>query len=65
MERELNLFYLLKEFKAFGSKVGSEHMIDWQFLSLNYIEQNESNFSPKVNVDVFLCFNSFFLCLDK
>ena len=30
------------------SKASSEHMIDWQFLSLNYRE-NESNFSPKVS----------------
>lgn len=32
--------------QGLGSKVGSEHMIDWQFLSLNCIEKNESNF-PK------------------
>ena len=30
--------------QGLGSKVGSKHMIDWQFLSLNCIEKNESNF---------------------
>ena len=38
-----------------GSKVCSEHMNDWQHLWLGDLEQNE--FSPKVNLDVFLCLN--------
>ena len=33
-----------------GSKVCSEYMNDWKYLSLGDLEQNE--FSPKVNLEV-------------
>ena len=47
---------LTQGFKAWpGSKVCSEHMNDWQYLSPGDLEQNE--FSPKVNLEVFLCLN--------
>ena len=36
------------------SKVWSEHMIDWQHLSLGTLKMN---FSLKVNLEVFLCLN--------
>ena len=32
--------------------------IDWQYLSLGYLERNE--FSPKVNLEVFLCLKIMF-----
>ena len=38
-----------------GSKVCSEHMNDWQYLSLGDLEQNE--FFPKVNLEAFFCLN--------
>ena len=38
-----------------GLKVCSEHMNDWQYLSLGDLEQDE--FFPKVNLEVFLCLN--------
>ena len=40
-----------------GSKVCSEHMNDWQYLSLGDLESNKMIFFPKVNLDVFLCLN--------
>ena len=48
------MMFLLKGLRA-GPKVCSEHMNDWQYLSLGDLEQNE--FSPKVNLEVFLCLN--------
>ena len=35
----------------------SEHMDDWQYLSLGDLESNKTNFSAKVNLDVFLYLN--------
>ena len=35
----------------------SEHMNDRQYLSLGNPESNKTNFSAKVNLDVFLCLN--------
>ena len=32
----------------------SEHMNDWQYLSLRTLEQN-NYFSPTINLEVFLC----------
>ena len=34
----------------------SEHMNDWQYLSLGDLQNNEI-FSPKVDLEVFLCLN--------
>ena len=46
---EIESFSSSQGVQGLVSKASSEHMIDWQFLSLNYREQNESNFSPKVS----------------
>ena len=48
------MMFLLKGLRP-GSKVCSEHMDDWQYLSLGDLEQNE--FSTKVNLEVFFCLN--------
>ena len=45
------MMFLLKGLRP-GPKVCSEHMNDWQYLWLGDLEQNE--FSPKVNLEVFL-----------
>ena len=39
-----------------GLKVCSEHINDWQYLSLGDLEQDD--FFPKVNLKVFLCLNA-------